>query len=116
MNISNYNAPWLLVASNNSMASRDSDGGSDGGDHSVMDHQIQEVSYWGLHRCWWRMLETKCVGDNLEMLVTVSGAFVTNILYLLAYASGTNIEVLSLTSKNCHQDKVTNNHMSSTFM
>ena len=28
------------------MASRDSDGGSDGGDHSVMDHQIQEVSYW----------------------------------------------------------------------
>ena len=27
------------------MASRDSDGGSDGGDHSVMDHQIQEVSF-----------------------------------------------------------------------
>ena len=36
----------ILVASNNSMASRDSDGGSDGGDHSVMDHQIQEVSYY----------------------------------------------------------------------
>ena len=32
------------MASNNSMASRDSDGGSDG-DHSVMDHQIQEVSF-----------------------------------------------------------------------
>ena len=22
------------------------------------------------HRCWWRMLETKCVGDKFEMLVT----------------------------------------------
>ena len=34
------------------------------------------------HRCWWRMLETKCVGDNFEMLVMVSDVFVTNILYL----------------------------------
>ena len=25
---------------------------------------------FGLHRCWWRMLETKCVGDKFEMLVT----------------------------------------------
>ena len=25
-----------------------------------------------LHRCWWRMLETKCVGDKSEMLVTNS--------------------------------------------
>ena len=25
----------------------------------------------GLHRCWWRMLETKCVNDNYKMLVTV---------------------------------------------
>ena len=24
----------------------------------------------GLHRCCWRMLETNCVGDNLELLVT----------------------------------------------
>ena len=23
-----------------------------------------------LHRCWWRMLETKSVGDNFEILVT----------------------------------------------
>ena len=23
-----------------------------------------------LHRCWWRMLATKCVGDKFEMLVT----------------------------------------------
>ena len=29
----------------------------------------------GLHRCWRRMLETKCVGDNFEMLVTVSLSF-----------------------------------------
>ena len=25
-----------------------------------------------LHRCYWRMFETKCVGDNFEMLLTVS--------------------------------------------
>ena len=23
-----------------------------------------------LHRCWWRMLETKCVGDKFKILVT----------------------------------------------
>ena len=27
-------------------------------------------SHQWLHRCWWRMLETKCVGDKFEMLVT----------------------------------------------
>ena len=35
-----------------------------------------------LHRCWWRMFETKCVIDNFEMLVTVLAVFVTNIVYL----------------------------------
>ena len=44
-----------------------------------------------LHRCWCRMLETKCVGDNFKMLVTILIMLVTNILYLL-------------TSKRCHQD------------
>ena len=34
-----------------------------------------EISYWGLHRCWWRMLETKFVGDKFEMLVTDSGCW-----------------------------------------
>ena len=28
-----------------------------------------------LHRCWWRMLETKCVFDKFEMLVTDSGCW-----------------------------------------
>ena len=32
-------------------------------------------------------------------------------LYLSTLASGTNIKILSLTSKNCHQDKVTNNYV-----
>ena len=43
------------------------------------------ISSWlcGLHQCWWRMLETKFVGDNFEMLMTVSTVFVTDILYLL---------------------------------
>ena len=34
-----------------------------------------------LHRCWWRMLETKCVGDNYKILVTVLTILVTNIYY-----------------------------------
>ena len=27
-------------------------------------------TFWWLHRCWWRMLETQCVGDKSEMLMT----------------------------------------------
>ena len=41
------------------------------------------------------MLETKCVGDNFKMLVTVLAILVTNILYLLALASGINIQKMS---------------------
>jgi len=37
--------------------------------------------YW-LHRCWWRTLETKVVGDYFRMSVTVSAILVTNIRYL----------------------------------
>ena len=43
----------------------------------------------GLHRCWWRMLETKCVSDNYKMLVTVMAILVTNIHYV--YIRFTNI-------------------------
>ena len=39
-------------------------------------------SYPRLHRYWLRMLETKCVGDNYEMLVKVLAILVTNIHYL----------------------------------
>ena len=66
------------------------------------------------HRCWWRMLETKCVGDNFEILVTVLAVFVTNILNLLTLASGTNIqkcpniEIWSSKPKHCRQHKGTN--------
>ena len=49
------------------------------------------------------MLETKYVGDNFEMLVTVLADFATNILYLLALASGTNIQKMSPISKFCQQ-------------
>ena len=55
-----------------------------------------------LHRYWWRMLDTKCVGDNFEMLVTVLPVFVTNILYLLTLASGPNIQKKFPISKFCH--------------
>ena len=42
-----------------------------------------------------RMLKTKCVGDNFKMLVTALAFFVIKILYLLAKASGTNIQKMS---------------------
>ena len=29
-------------------------------------------------RCWWRLLKTKCVGDNFKMLLTVLAILVTN--------------------------------------
>ena len=49
------------------------------------------------HRCCWRMLETKCVGDNCEMFLVI------NIHYLFSLASGTNIHKMSPTSKFSHQ-------------
>ena len=58
---------------------------------------------FGLQRCWWRMLKTKCVGDNCEMLVTVLAIFVTKILYLPTLSSGINIQKMSPISKFCHQ-------------
>ena len=64
-------------------------------------------NYFRLHRCWWRMLETKYVSDNFEMLVTVLPkpfwpVFVTNILYLLTLVSGTNNQKMSPISRFCH--------------
>jgi len=49
----------------------------------------------GRHRYWWRMLVTKWVGYQFKMLVTVWAILVTNILYLLTWASGTNIQKMS---------------------
>ena len=54
------------------------------------------------------MLETKYVGDNFEILVTVLADFVINILYLLELAnlkkaSDTIIQKMSPTPENCHQ-------------
>ena len=35
---------------------------------------LSKISWIGATelRCWWRMMETKCVGDKFEMLVTDS--------------------------------------------
>ena len=41
------------------------------------------------------MLETRCIGNNFKMWVTVSAILVTNILYLLTLASGANIQKMS---------------------
>ena len=52
--------------------------------------------------CWRRnVLATKCVGENFEMFATVSAVFVTNILYLLTLASGSNNQKMSPISKFC---------------
>ena len=58
------------------------------------------------------MLETKCVGNNFDMLVTVLAVFVINILYILSLASTTNIQKMSLIFKFHHQHPkiVTNIH------
>ena len=64
-----------------------------------------------LHRCWWRMLETKWLGDKFEMLVTDSGCWwpieyiekITNITTKVA-----NIMILSPTSEISHHHNVTN--------
>ena len=58
-----------------------------------------------LHQWWWRMLGTKCVGDNLKMLVTVSAILVTNTLYhtILKLAADTNIKNISPRSLFCRQ-------------
>ena len=58
-----------------------------------------------LHRCWWRMLRTKCVGDKFEMLVTDSGCWwpikyiekITNITQKVA-----NIIILPPTSPSTY--------------
>ena len=56
------------------------------------------------------MLETKCVGDNFEMLVTVNISFGHQ-----QPKDVINIEILSPTSKNWHQDKVTNINVAEFF-
>ena len=40
---------------------------------NIVSITVQSVVYSWSHRCWWRMLETKCVGDKFEMLMTDSG-------------------------------------------
>ena len=49
------------------------------------------------------MFETKCVGDNNKILVTILAILVTNIHYLFTLASGTNFQKISPTSKFSHQ-------------
>ena len=72
-----------------------------------------------LHRCWWRMLEMKCVGDNFEILVTdlrCYWQFYWEYHQNYEKNSVTNIMVLSSISKNCHHHKITNIILSSTSL
>ena len=62
---------------------------------------LGHVLHKGLHRCWWRMLETKCVGDYFKILVTVLAISVTTNLYLWALSARSKF--LSPTFSNCHE-------------
>ena len=55
-----------------------------------------------LHRCWWRMLETKCVDDNFDLLITDILHWESHQYFLCAkhYDSVTTIK--SPTNR-CHQ-------------
>ena len=55
----------------------------------------------GLHRCWWRIMETKWVDDNLKIMLTALSIMVTNIHYSLKLPLGTNN--VGSTFKRCHQ-------------
>ena len=57
------------------------------------------------------MLETKCIGDNYNMLVTT---LITNTNYLFTLASDTSIQKMSSTSKFSHQhhcDRISSSYM-----
>ena len=69
-----------------------------------------------LHRCWWRMLETKCVGGNYKVLAMVLAILATNIHSLLVNVKRwaptlkdvTNPEIQSSTSQNRYWPYATN--------
>ena len=73
-------------------------------------HRVTKVSLGRLHWCRWRMLETKCVGDKFEMLVT----------YLIHWENHQinepNIMFLPPTSQIGHHHKVTNITISPTSL
>ena len=60
-----------------------------------------------LHRCWWRIITTKCVGDNYTILMTVLSILITNIYYIFTLMySVNNIHKSSRTlghQHHCHK-------------
>ena len=77
--------------------------------HVIISYSFCLSSIYGsrferLHRCWWLMLETICVGNNFKMLVTVLNFFfVTNIHYLFTLASPMLHRAPRF--KRCHQQQ-----------
>ena len=56
-----------------------------------------------LHRCWWRILETKCVGDNYATLVTVLTRLDTNIKNMSStFTNRQNLYVANITVIRWH--------------
>ena len=77
--------------------------------HDCAEFRINRVNRGrkGLHRCWWRMLETKFVGESYKMLVTVLAILVTNIHFFLFINSGhqhsTSVTNLKWPTSRCHE-------------
>ena len=59
--------------------------------------RVQETG--GLHRCWWRMLETKCVDDNSGMLVTDLLDYFT-VIFKIGVQFGSNLLLLFAAGRN----------------
>ena len=58
------------------------------------------------------MLDTKDVGDNYKMLVTVLVILVININYLFTLVSGTNIQRMAIEIRDYQHLKLINNSFS----
>ena len=59
-----------------------------------------------LNRFWWRILETKCVGDNFVILVTDFRCWWP--IYYIKKVTDITQKVLSPISENCYHHKVNN--------
>ena len=77
-----------------------------------VESRFRKLKIFWLHRCWWRMLETKCVGDKFEMLLT-------DLIHWENRQHNekvANIMIVPPTSQISHHHKVTNITMSPTSL
>ena len=71
-------------------------------DFKISEKYLARISKW-LPRCWWWMLETKCVGDNFVILVTGLANMSPIVPILLHERLALTLQKMSLISKFRHQ-------------